>query len=58
MRVKQVGLEAASGQSEPWDGQEICFSADAQAIERQVCGEQFEIRPTAACHKMADELIE
>ena len=58
MRVEQVGLEAAGGQGQLWDGQKICFSADAEAIERQVGGEQFEVGPTAACHKMADELIE
>ena len=58
MRVEQVGLEAAGGQGQPRDRQEICFSADAEAIERQVRGEQFEVGPAAACHKMADELVE
>jgi hypothetical protein len=36
MGVKQVGLEAAGGQSQPRHGQEISFSANAETIERQI----------------------
>jgi hypothetical protein len=36
MGVKQVGLKATGGQSQPRHGQEIRFSANAETIEWQI----------------------
>jgi hypothetical protein len=57
MRVKQIGAKAASGTAQPNRSEQVSLAADADAIERHVGGEHFQIGCAWARQAMVNDLI-